>query len=42
MLAAEAVQAGMADAVGSLENIIAALSGADGANKRRRTWMRRN
>ncbi|WP_300909183.1 S49 family peptidase [uncultured Desulfovibrio sp.] len=34
MLAAEAVRAGMADAVGSLENVIAALSGADGANKK--------
>lgn len=34
MLAAEAVKAGMADAVGSLENVIAALSGADGANKK--------
>ncbi len=34
MLAADAVKAGMADAVGSLENVIAALSGADGANKK--------
>lgn len=34
MLAAEAVIAGMADAVGSLENVITALSGADGANKK--------
>ncbi len=34
MLAAEAVRAGMADAVGGLENVMAALSGADGANKK--------